>query len=106
MNGRRQRSLFFVTLMATPAAVVLATAQTLAPAPGTTNSDAQKAASIPVLSSTWGHPALGFEPPLSGPGPVRNSSRPNGVSNPHHFVGDYTHPILKAQADQVVKKAR
>jgi hypothetical protein len=105
MNRRRQRCLFFVTLVATPAAVVLATAQTLPPAPGTTDSDAQKAASIPVLSGTWGHPSLGFEPPLSGPGPVRNTSRPNGVSNPHQFVGDYTNPILKPQAAQVVKKA-
>jgi hypothetical protein len=105
MNGRRQLSLFFAALVATPAAASFAGAQTTAPTTGTTNGDAQKTASIPALSGTWGHPSLGFEPPLSGPGPVRNTSRPNGVSNPHQFVGDYTNPILKPPAAQAVKKA-
>jgi hypothetical protein len=45
------------------------------------------------------------EPPLAGPGPVRNTSRRNGVSDIYQLVGDHTNPILKPEAAQVVKKA-
>jgi hypothetical protein len=64
------------------------------------------AAPIPNLSGMWAHPYLtGFEPPVSGPGPVRNKSRlPNGVANFLKLVGDYTNPILKPEAAEVVKK--
>jgi hypothetical protein len=68
-----------------------------------------------------GHLSLpGFEPPLPGPGPVVNKSRTrqvvdgdgrpatatNGalVSSIYQFVGDYSNPILKPQAAEVVKK--
>ena len=57
-----------------------------------------------------GHPSLpGFEPPASGPGPVVNKSRlrggpQRGVSNLDQLVGDYTNPILKPQAAEVVKR--
>jgi hypothetical protein len=79
----------------------------------------QSAALIPDFSGIWGHLSLpGFEPPRSGPGPVVNKSRTrqlfdadgrpatNGtlVSNPISLVGDYTNPILKPQAAEVVKK--
>jgi hypothetical protein len=74
-----------------------------------------------TLSGIWSHPSFpGFEPPASGPGPVVNTSRrPQGadvdgrtlpptnsilVSNPAQLVGDYTNPILKPQAAEVVKK--
>jgi hypothetical protein len=51
------------------------------------------------------HPALGFGPPLSGPGPVRNTSRlPSGASNFNQLVGDYSNPILKPETAEVVKK--
>ena len=51
------------------------------------------------------HPMLGFESPVSGPGPVVNKARlPNGVSSPGMFVGDYTNPILKPDAAALVKK--
>jgi hypothetical protein len=65
----------------------------------------QKAA-IPDFSGIWAHPYFpGFEPPASGPGPVLNRSRrPDGVGNANQFVGDYTNPILKPQAAEVVKK--
>jgi hypothetical protein len=59
----------------------------------------------PDFSGFWGHPSLGFDPPLSGPGPVVNKSRlPTGESNFDQLVGDYTNPILKPQAAEQVKK--
>jgi hypothetical protein len=75
------------------------------PATGSAGGAAQSHA-IPDFSGIWAHPYLtGFEPPRSGPGPVLNRSRlPNGVSNFGRLVGDYTNPILKPQAAEVVKK--
>ena len=63
------------------------------------------AASIPDFSGVWAHPFLtGFEPPASGPGPVLNRSRSrNGVANFQQLVGDYTNPILKPEAAEVVQ---
>jgi hypothetical protein len=82
---------------------------------------ARGAASIPDFSGIWAHPSFpGFEPLTSGPTSVRNTSRrpqiagadgrilppTNGilVSNPAQLVGDYTNPILKPQAAEIVKK--
>src|SRR5438552_13876794 len=61
---------------------------------------------IPDFSGIWSHPYLtGFEPPASGPGPVKNKSRrPDGVANFQQLVGDYTNPILKPEAAQIVKQ--
>jgi hypothetical protein len=84
--------------------------QVVSPAAGPSGSGAQSAASIPDFSGIWSHPYIpGFEPPPSGPGPVTNRSRlrggpQRGVSDPRQFVGDYTNPILKPQAAEVVKK--
>jgi hypothetical protein len=66
----------------------------------------QGAASIPDFSGIWAHPYLpGFEPPASGPGPVLNRSRSrNGRGNFNQLVGDYTNPILKPHAAEIVKK--
>jgi hypothetical protein len=76
---------------AAPAALTL-------PTPNTT--------SIPDFSGIWAHPGLGFGPPLSGPGPVRNKSRlPSGAGNFDQLVGDYTNPILKPEAAEVLKKS-
>jgi hypothetical protein len=86
-----------------------------------TQESSQGAASILDFSGKWGHLSLpGFEPPESGPGPVTNRSRrrqfiagvypgvadPNGalVSDNTQLVGDYTNPILKPEAAEVVKK--
>ena len=48
---------------------------------------------------------LGFELPLSGPGPVVNTTRTRaGTSDPNMLVGDYTNPILKPAAAEILKK--
>ena len=60
--------------------------------------------SVPDLSGHWARQYIGFEPPLSGPGPIINRSRLLGQSNLNEFVGDYTNPILKPQAAEIVKK--
>jgi hypothetical protein len=69
-------------------------------------SDATGAALIPDFSGIWARLSFpGFEPPLSGPGPVTNRLRaPNGASSLNGFVGDYTNPILKPHAAEAVKK--
>jgi hypothetical protein len=59
---------------------------------------------IPDFSGLWARPYIGFEPPASGPGPIVNRSRVLGQSNINQFVGDYTSPILKPQAAEIVKK--
>src|SRR5580704_14173302 len=103
MNVQRRDFLLSVTLAAAAATPVLgqAVVPTVAPA----DSGTHGAASIPNFSGIWGHPSLGFEPPLSGPGPVLNRSRlPTGESNFDQLVGDYTNPILKPQAAEVVKQ--
>jgi hypothetical protein len=80
----------------------------------------QGTASIPDFSGIWGRPYLGFEPPLSGPGPVVNKSRRRQASDVDNrplpaaiaplvndirrAVGDYLNPILKPHAAQVVKE--
>src|SRR5712672_3416207 len=60
----------------------------------------------PDFSGVWAHPSWpSFEPPLTGPGPVRNRSRQRtGESNGNQLVGDYTNPILKPHAADTVKK--
>jgi hypothetical protein len=71
----------------------------------TTGGATQSAASIPDFSGVWHRwlrPGLG--PPASGPGPVTNRSRINGVSNYNQLVGDYTNPILNRQAAEIVKQ--
>jgi hypothetical protein len=101
MNMQRRRFLLLVTLAA--AAVTPALGQAVAPAAGTANT--QGAAAIPDVSGIWWHPSLpGFEPPASGPRPVTNRSRRNGVSNYDQLVGDYTNPILKPETAETVKK--
>ena len=86
----------------------------------------QGTVSIPDFSGIWAHLTFpDVEPPLSGAGPVRNLSRvtievaltlapyngaatagasPNGVSNVSELVGDFTNPILKPEAAEVVKQ--
>jgi hypothetical protein len=102
-------------IIATTAAAALFSSAALAQKPS------QGTASIPDFSGMWAHPYVpGFEPPPSGPGPVVNKSRARQVfgddgrplpattnalvSNPIQLVGDYTNPILKAEAADVVKK--
>jgi len=86
--------------------IVAISAATLFSSAAFTQEPSQGTASIPDFSGIWSHLMFpGFEPPLSGPGPVTNRSRlPNGVGNVGQLVGDYTNPILKPEAAEVVKK--
>ncbi len=63
------------------------------------------ATSVPDFSGMWVHPYFpGIEPPASGPGPIFNRMRrANGAGNNQRFVGDYTNPILKPGAAEIVK---
>jgi hypothetical protein len=111
---------FLVLAAATPASAQAATS-----AGGSVDKGAQDTAAIPDFSGIWGHLTFpDVEPPLSGAGPVRNLSRvpieaaptlapyngaatagasPRGVSNVSELVGDFTNPILKPEAAEVVK---
>src|SRR5580704_11555565 len=103
MNAQRREFLLLVTLAAAAATPALGQTTTPAPAPGAIAG--QSATSIPDFSGVWRHPSLpGFEPPASGPGPVTNLSRRNGVSYYNELVGNYNNPILKPQAAAIVKK--
>src|SRR5437588_10804533 len=81
-------------------------AQAISPTSGPAGSGTRSASSTPDFSGIWAHPYLtGFEPPASGPGPVRNRSRhPNGVANFQRLVGDYKNPILQPHAAEAVRK--
>src|SRR6516165_5875803 len=104
MSVRRRDFLLLATIVS--AISTPAWAQAVSPAGGPAGSGTRSAASIPDFSGVWAHPYLtGFEPPASGPGPVRNRSRrPDGVANFNQLVGDYTNPILRPWAADVVKK--
>jgi hypothetical protein len=98
MGGHRRNILCLVALTAMAATPALG--QTAAPGSGSA-----KQGAIPDFSGIWRHMSLpGFEPLASGPRPVLNRSRKNGVSNYDQLVGDYTNPILKPHAADVVKK--
>ncbi len=100
-----QRQVFRLLVTAAAATAMPAWGQSVAPAVGPAGSGTQSAASIPDFSGIWAHLTWpDFEPPLAGPGPVTNKSRRNGVSNNYQLVGDYTNPILKVQAAEVVKQ--
>jgi hypothetical protein len=97
-------SLVFATALAAAAAGP-AVAQRAPQATVRAEGGTHETASVPDFSGMWAHPFLGFELPPSGPGPVVNQSRlPSGASNPDQLVGDYTNPILKPQAAEIVKK--
>src|SRR5580704_4583800 len=99
MMVRRRDFLILMTL-----AAAASPAQGQAVAPAARSGGTQSAASVPDFSGVWHRwlrPGLG--PPASGPGPVTNRSRINGVSNYNQLVGDYTNPILNHRAAQVVK---
>jgi len=65
----------------------------------------ESAESIPDLSGIWTHANPGFEPLSLGPTSLINRSRrPNGTGDGLKLAGDYTNPILKPAAADVVKK--
>jgi hypothetical protein len=92
--------------------VIIATsaAATLCSSVAFTQGSSQGSASIPDFSGMWAHPSFpSFEPPASGPGPVVNKSRvPDGPQKGRgsnlQYVGDYSNPILKTHAAEIVKK--
>src|SRR5712671_6502226 len=101
MTFLRRKLLLAITLTTT--AATLSLGQT--PAPVGDARAAQSATSIPDFSGLWTHAALGFESPISGPGPVRNLGRtPSGQSNFNQLIGDPTSPILQPWAAEIVKK--
>jgi hypothetical protein len=106
MNVQRRNFLFVGTLAAAVAAITPTLGQSLAPAGGPDGGGTQSATSIPDFSGIWAHPSgnSGFEPLPSGPSPVMNRSRYDGLSDAYQYVGDYTNPILKPEAAEVVKK--
>ena len=64
-----------------------------------------RAPSLPDFSGIWAHANPGFEPLSSGPTSLINKERrPNGTGNGLKLVGDYTNPILKPAAAEIVKK--
>jgi hypothetical protein len=65
----------------------------------------ESAQSIPDLSGIWAHANPGFEPLASGPTSLVNRSRrPNGTGDGLKLTGDYTNPILKPEAAEIVKR--
>src|SRR5579872_1828431 len=62
-------------------------------------------AAVPDFSGIWAHltwPDVEALP--SGPGPVRNLTRRNGIPDIYALIGDYNNPILKPQAAEAVRK--
>jgi hypothetical protein len=81
----------FIFISTTAAATIFAS-------PVCSQQPSQGSASIPDFSGIWAHlSCCGFELPLSGPGPVTNRSYP-------YRVGDYTNPILKPEAAEIVRR--
>jgi hypothetical protein len=101
--GMQRNFLLLVAVMAATATPGLG--QTAVPTVAPADSGTHNTASIPDFSGMWAHPSIpGMEPLASGPTSITNRSRRNGVSNTLRLVGDYTNPILKPNAAEVVKK--
>jgi hypothetical protein len=119
-GSEREKSIMRTVIIAASAVAALFSSAAFAQPPS------QDTASIPDFSGIWAHLTFpDVEPPLSGAGPVRNLSRvsievartlnpyngaatdgasPNGISNSSELVGDFTNPILKPEAAEVVKQ--
>jgi hypothetical protein len=113
----RHHDLVALVICATAAAALI---QAASAAEGPASTSTHSASSIPDLSGVWTKPYLGWEMPLSGPGPVTNkvrrrqSSDVDGrpwpaataplVNTAARLMGDYSNPILKPAAAQEVKR--
>ena len=98
------RSAFLFSVILTAAAAMPAFGQ-LKPAvelasPGSN----QSSGLIPDLSGAWGHNFLLFEPPSTGPGPIVTKLHTPAGTLMFNAIGDYTNPILKPEAAEVVKR--
>ena len=101
---RRQRD-FLVMVALAAAAATPVMGQNVAPgAASASTGGVQGATSIPDLSGIWGRDWFTFEPPSSGPGPIISKLRNPDGTLIHSAVGDYSNPILRPQAAEVVKK--
>jgi len=86
------------------AAAMTAWGQTVA-AVGPADRAVHNATSVPDFSGMWAHQSIpGFEPLATGPTSLTNRSRRDGISNTLQLVGDYTNPILKPEAAEIVKQ--
>src|SRR6266850_427748 len=95
-NMRRGKILFLAAL-----AAAAGLGQAAAPIGSSTNG----AVSIPDLSGVWAHTSItGYEPLASGPTSLKNLSRRGITSDNRQLVGDYSNPILKPEAADIVKK--
>ncbi len=116
----QRRDFLFAAIFAAMAAPA-AFAQAMAPTLRVADVRASATPSVPDFSGVWSHPSFpGFEPPVSGPGPIVNTSRRRQViggdgrpappttnvlvSNFRELVGDYSNPILKPRAAEIVKQ--
>jgi hypothetical protein len=63
-------------------------------------------AATPDLQGIWARVSFpGFGRPLTGPGPVvMKNRRPDGRPTGNAFAGDYTNPILKPEAAEIVRR--
>src|ERR1700751_145005 len=99
---RMERRVFLLSATLAAATATAAMGQTATPAAGPVK---LSAASIPDFSGVWRHGSLPwFEPPESGPAPVTNLSRRNGVSKYDRLDGYYNNPILQPWGAEVVKR--
>jgi len=96
----------FPLVFAVAAAVVTpAFGQAGAPTLRPVGSGEEGGPSIPDFSGIWLHSLPGFEPLASGPTALVNRSRrPNGTGDILRLAGDYSNPILKPEAAEVVKQ--
>jgi hypothetical protein len=111
---------FFLLVALLIAAATPASGQIVTPAVAPASSATQSAATTPDFSGIWVKPYLGIESPLSGPGPVVNKFRRRQifdidgrrlpvanaplVSIVLQVIGDYSNPILKPIAADVVRR--
>ena len=87
------------------AVVTPAFGQAVAPTVGPAGSGEESPAPIPDFWGLWVHGLPGFEPLPSGPTALVNRARrPNGTGDILKLVGDYSNPILKPEAAEVVKR--
>jgi hypothetical protein len=103
MNSQWRNLPLVFTLAA--AVVTPAFGQAVAPKGGPADGGSESAEAIPDFSGIWVHALPGFEPLPSGPTALVNRSRrENGTGDILKLAGDYTNPILKPAAAEVVKK--
>ena len=103
MDLQWRNFLLVVTLAA--AAATPAFGQAVVPTAGPAAKGETSAASVPDFSGLWVHANPGYEPLASGPTSLINlSRRRNGTGDILKLAGDYTNPILKPHAAEIVKQ--